>query len=67
MHRSLVDFASGSSDVYDTPHFLSFLYPAQCARRHFRVNESPSEQSRILEDEAKADRHPIGVNFTGPD
>jgi len=26
MHRALVDFASASSDMYDTLHFLSFKF-----------------------------------------
>jgi hypothetical protein len=26
MHRSLVDFASGSTEVYDILHFLSFFF-----------------------------------------
>jgi hypothetical protein len=31
MHRSLVDFASGSTEVYDILHFLSYFH-AQCGR-----------------------------------
>jgi len=38
MHRSLVDFASGSSDMYGTLCFPSFL-PAQCGRCRFRAHE----------------------------
>jgi len=39
MHRSLVDFASGSSDVYDA-HFLS-LFPFSAADGRFRVHGNP--------------------------
>ena len=40
MHRSLVNFASGFSEVYDTFQFLSF-FPAQCSRYRFRPHGSP--------------------------
>jgi hypothetical protein len=35
-HRSLVDYASGFPDVYDTFNLL-YLYPTQLWKYHFRV------------------------------
>jgi hypothetical protein len=53
MHRSLVDFASGSSDVYeyDTLHFNASLPPlfSPSARPiWFRTNENPQLTSLVL-------------------
>ena len=47
LHRSLVDFASSSTDVYDILYSLTFL--VHCERRRFSAHEVPQDPWRVQE------------------
>jgi hypothetical protein len=59
MHRSLIDFASGSSDMYDSLHFLFFAQRVQC---RFRTNESPQLTSLVLSKAKRTDTGPTALD-----
>ena len=67
MHRSLIDYASGFPDVYDTLNLLYLLSYSmgaisfQCLRKG--EFQSTKEQYRILNDQTGPGR----INFTGSD
>jgi hypothetical protein len=54
MHRSLVDFASGSSNMYGTLRLFSIL-PAQRGRCHFRGHENIQVSSLVFSKTKQAD------------
>ena len=54
MHRSLVEFASGSSDKYEMFRFLSFS-PVQCTQCLFRVYAGHQVSSLVLSKTKRTD------------
>ena len=65
MHRSLIDFASKTSEVYDSP--LHSFFPAQCGRCRFRVHEDPQLDSSIVILKPKRSlKRSLGRSDTGP-
>ena len=61
MHRSLIDFASGSTEVYDILHFLSFfmLSAAYC---RFRTHENRPLSSLVFSKTKRTDTAPTTLD-----
>jgi hypothetical protein len=60
MHSSLVDFASGSTEVYDILHFLSFFVLS--VAYVFRIHESRPLSSLVFSKTKRADTAPTTLD-----
>jgi hypothetical protein len=61
MHRSLVDFACGSAEVYDILHFLSYFH-AQCDLYCFRMHESRPVSTLVFSKTKRTDPAPATLD-----
>jgi len=61
MHRSLVDFASGSTEMYDTLHFLSFFL-AQHGLCRFSTRESRPMSNLVFSKTKRSDPAPTALD-----
>jgi len=62
MHRSLVDFASGSTEMYDTLHFLSFFL-AQHGLCRFSTRESRPMSNLVFSKTKRSDPAPTALDW----
>jgi len=61
MHRSLVDFASGSTEMYDALHFLSFIL-TQHGLCRFSTRESPPMSNLVFSKTKRSDPAPTALD-----